>query len=179
MSRASASAQGRRSRPKHADNGRPWPSASATARLNGSRDSVELYPTCTALEMGGPAQSEDAILRSRVREPRSGRGRGERGRSDGISAQNADRTVPMFSCNVWPLTPGVRPSGPWLVSRRGSTESEVMRRIAAPIVGGMTSSTALTLLVIPALYAMVKGWHLPHGQAAVAELPRLLITVGP
>jgi Cu(I)/Ag(I) efflux system membrane protein CusA/SilA len=34
--------------------------------------------------------------------------------------------------------------------------SEVMRRIAAPMVGGMISSTILTLVVIPALYALVK-----------------------
>jgi Cu(I)/Ag(I) efflux system membrane protein CusA/SilA len=34
--------------------------------------------------------------------------------------------------------------------------SEVMRRIAAPMVGGMVSSTVLTLIVIPALYAIVK-----------------------
>lgn len=50
--------------------------------------------------------------------------------------------------------------------------SEVMRRIAAPMVGGMVSSTALTLLVIPALYALVKGWGLPHGKAATME-PRV------
>ncbi len=37
------------------------------------------------------------------------------------------------------------------------TGSEVMRRIAAPMVGGMVSSTVLTLVVIPALYALVKG----------------------
>ena len=36
------------------------------------------------------------------------------------------------------------------------TGSEVMRRIAAPMVGGMVSSTALTLIVIPAIYALVK-----------------------
>ncbi|WP_081756597.1 efflux RND transporter permease subunit [Candidatus Contendibacter odensensis] len=36
------------------------------------------------------------------------------------------------------------------------TGSEVMRRIAAPMVGGMISSTVLTLIVIPALYALVK-----------------------
>jgi len=36
------------------------------------------------------------------------------------------------------------------------TGSEVMRRIAAPMVGGMISSTALTLVVIPALYALAK-----------------------
>ncbi len=33
--------------------------------------------------------------------------------------------------------------------------SEVMRRIAAPMVGGMISSTVLTLAVIPAIYALV------------------------
>ncbi len=37
------------------------------------------------------------------------------------------------------------------------TGSEVMRRIAVPMVGGMVSSTVLTLLVIPAIYALVKG----------------------
>jgi Cu(I)/Ag(I) efflux system membrane protein CusA/SilA len=36
------------------------------------------------------------------------------------------------------------------------TGSEVMRRIAVPMVGGMISSTALTLLVIPAIYGIVK-----------------------
>jgi Cu(I)/Ag(I) efflux system membrane protein CusA/SilA len=36
------------------------------------------------------------------------------------------------------------------------TGSEVMRRIAAPMVGGMVSSTILTLMVIPAIYALVK-----------------------
>jgi Cu(I)/Ag(I) efflux system membrane protein CusA/SilA len=36
------------------------------------------------------------------------------------------------------------------------TGSEVMSRIAAPMVGGMISSTILTLAVIPAIYALVK-----------------------
>ena len=40
------------------------------------------------------------------------------------------------------------------------TGSEVMRRIAAPMVGGMVSSTLLTLIVIPALYALTKEWEL-------------------
>jgi Cu(I)/Ag(I) efflux system membrane protein CusA/SilA len=40
------------------------------------------------------------------------------------------------------------------------TGSEVMSRIAAPMVGGMISSTILTLVVIPALYALVKEWAL-------------------
>ena len=40
------------------------------------------------------------------------------------------------------------------------TGSEVMRRIAAPMVGGMVSSTVLTLVVIPAIYALVKQWEI-------------------
>ncbi|GAB1718956.1 MAG: Heavy metal efflux pump CzcA [Nitrosospira sp.] len=40
------------------------------------------------------------------------------------------------------------------------TGSEVMRRIAAPMIGGMVSSTILTLIVIPAIYALVKEWNL-------------------
>ena len=40
------------------------------------------------------------------------------------------------------------------------TGSEVMQRIAAPMVGGMVTSTALTLVVIPVIYYMVKSWGL-------------------
>ncbi len=43
------------------------------------------------------------------------------------------------------------------------TGSEVMSRIAAPMVGGMLSSTVLTLAVIPAIYAMVKQWRIRRG----------------
>lgn len=35
--------------------------------------------------------------------------------------------------------------------------SEVMSRIAVPMIGGMVSSTILTLVVIPAVYALIKG----------------------
>jgi Cu(I)/Ag(I) efflux system membrane protein CusA/SilA len=45
------------------------------------------------------------------------------------------------------------------------TGSEVMQRIAAPMLGGMLSSTALTLVVIPALYAAVKAWQLRRAGA--------------
>ncbi|MEX2524846.1 MAG: efflux RND transporter permease subunit [Gammaproteobacteria bacterium] len=41
----------------------------------------------------------------------------------------------------------------------GGTGSEVMRRIAAPMVGGMVSTTILTLLVIPAVYLLWHGRH--------------------
>ena len=41
------------------------------------------------------------------------------------------------------------------------TGSEVMKRIAAPMVGGMVSATVLTLVVVPAIYGLWKGWKLP------------------
>jgi Cu(I)/Ag(I) efflux system membrane protein CusA/SilA len=40
------------------------------------------------------------------------------------------------------------------------TGSEIMQRIAVPMIGGMISSTLLTLIVIPAIYALVKGARL-------------------
>ena len=43
------------------------------------------------------------------------------------------------------------------------TGSEVMQRIAVPMIGGMVTSTILTLIVIPAVYGLVKGWKLPAG----------------
>ncbi|MGO9462435.1 MAG: efflux RND transporter permease subunit [Rhodomicrobium sp.] len=45
------------------------------------------------------------------------------------------------------------------------TGSEVMQRIAVPMIGGMVSSTILTLVVIPAIYALLKGWGLPKAEA--------------
>src|SRR5205807_2966861 len=41
------------------------------------------------------------------------------------------------------------------------TGAEVMQRIAVPMIGGMVSSTLLTLIVIPAIYAVVKGIAIP------------------
>ncbi len=50
------------------------------------------------------------------------------------------------------------------------TGSEVMQRIAVPMIGGMISSTLLTLIVIPAVYALVKGWSLPRARKALLPL---------
>jgi Cu(I)/Ag(I) efflux system membrane protein CusA/SilA len=48
------------------------------------------------------------------------------------------------------------------------TGSEVMRRIAAPMVGGMLDSAAITLLVIPAIYTLIKEARLKRSQGAEA-----------
>jgi copper/silver efflux system protein len=49
--------------------------------------------------------------------------------------------------------------------------SEVMQRIAAPMVGGLVSSTLLTLLIIPAIYFMWKGAGLRH-EIRVQQMSR-------
>ncbi|MGH7629732.1 MAG: efflux RND transporter permease subunit [Gemmatimonadales bacterium] len=41
------------------------------------------------------------------------------------------------------------------------TGAEVMQRIAAPMVGGMITSTVLTLIVMPALYYIWRRRHVP------------------
>ena len=47
--------------------------------------------------------------------------------------------------------------------------SEVMQRIAVPMIGGMVSSTVLTLVVIPVIYALVKGVALIRAHATQPE----------
>jgi len=51
--------------------------------------------------------------------------------------------------------------------------SEVMRRIAAPMVGGMVSSTVLTLAVIPAIYTLVMQWRMKRATAVDRSSPNL------
>ena len=50
--------------------------------------------------------------------------------------------------------------------------ASVMKRIAAPMVGGMISSTVLTLVVIPAVYALWQEWIIRR-QTAASGAPRL------
>ena len=41
------------------------------------------------------------------------------------------------------------------------TGSEVMQRIAAPMVGGMITAPLLSMIVLPAAYALIKRRALP------------------
>ncbi|MFZ5679158.1 MAG: efflux RND transporter permease subunit [Pseudomonadota bacterium] len=51
------------------------------------------------------------------------------------------------------------------------TGSEIMQRIAVPMIGGMMSSTLLTLIVIPAIYGLIKGFRLPPNDRGSDHLP--------
>jgi Cu(I)/Ag(I) efflux system membrane protein CusA/SilA len=50
--------------------------------------------------------------------------------------------------------------------------ADMMKRIAAPMIGGMVTSTILTLAVIPAIYALWRTWemrHVPPGNNDAAD----------
>jgi len=51
------------------------------------------------------------------------------------------------------------------------TGSEIMQRIAVPMIGGMISSTLLTLIVIPAIFGLVKGVGLPSSDVGDHQPP--------
>ena len=53
------------------------------------------------------------------------------------------------------------------------TGAEIMQRIAVPMIGGMVSSTLLTLIVIPVIYALVKGVKLRRSPAHAVDGKRL------
>ena len=47
------------------------------------------------------------------------------------------------------------------------TGSEIMQRTAVPMIGGMVSSTILTLVVIPAIYAVVKAFDINRASPPI------------
>jgi Cu(I)/Ag(I) efflux system membrane protein CusA/SilA len=58
------------------------------------------------------------------------------------------------------------------------TGASVMKRIAAPMVGGMISSTVLTLIVIPAVYSLWKEWQIARAASAVARVAATRTAIG-
>jgi Cu(I)/Ag(I) efflux system membrane protein CusA/SilA len=58
------------------------------------------------------------------------------------------------------------------------TGADVMKRIAAPMVGGMVSSTVLTLVVIPAIYSLWKEREV-RGAARRAHGPDAPVLADP
>ena len=53
----------------------------------------------------------------------------------------------------------------------GGAGSEVMQRIAAPMLGGMLTAPLLSMLVIPAAFRLLRGRVLSHASV-IAQKPR-------
>lgn len=54
----------------------------------------------------------------------------------------------------------------------GGTGAEVMRRIAAPLVGGMLTAPLLSLFVIPAAYLMIRRREIERAALMSHEAQR-------
>lgn len=70
---------------------------------------------------------------------------------DAVMEGSAQRLRPKL------MTVGANILGLMPVMLSTGTGADVMKRIAAPLVGGLTSSTILTLVVLPAIYTIWKG----------------------
>lgn len=81
--------------------------------------------------------------------------------------EGAVERVPRKMMTVFAIMAGLAP-----IMWSHGTNSEVMQRIAAPMIAGMPSSTVLTLLVIPAVYALVKCGAIGAGAARVEPMLR-------
>lgn len=77
---------------------------------------------------------------------------------DAIMLGAADRVRPKMM-TVIAIMAGLLP-----IMWSTSTGSELMQRIAVPMIGGMISSSLLTLIVIPAIYGLIKGWRLQRSN---------------
>jgi Cu(I)/Ag(I) efflux system membrane protein CusA/SilA len=59
---------------------------------------------------------------------------------------------------------------PIMIGNVFESGSEVMQRIAAPMVGGLLSATVLTLLILPAIYMVWKSFGLKRQIRLKADL---------
>ena len=68
------------------------------------------------------------------------------------------------SANIFGLMPVMWASG---------TGADTMKRISAPLIGGLISSTILTLVLLPAIYTIWKGFEIRRRarQAAAGSGP--------
>jgi nickel/cobalt tolerance cation efflux system protein len=57
--------------------------------------------------------------------------------------------------------------------------NEILQPLAIVVLGGLITSTALTLLVIPALYAIFGRWLLPPPPPTAPPPPELLVAADP
>jgi Cu(I)/Ag(I) efflux system membrane protein CusA/SilA len=97
---------------------------------------------------------------------REGRLNNLAGLKQAIMAGSAERVRPIL------MTVGTTMIGLLPIMVGTETGTRVMKRIAAPMVGGLASATLLTLLVLPAIYLLWRRRSLPEGQTSSAAAGR-------
>jgi Cu(I)/Ag(I) efflux system membrane protein CusA/SilA len=94
------------------------------------------------------------------RHEREGRLRSRAELFDAIREGAGERVRPVLM-TATAVTAGLLP-----IMWGGGTGATVMKRIAAPMVGGMVSATVLSLLVVPAIYSLWREWQLRRRHQA-------------
>ena len=94
-----------------------------------------------------------ALAQSKARCATEGRALTRRDLYDAIMEGAVERVRPKMM-TVVAIMAGLLP-----IMWSTGTGSEIMQRIAVPMIGGMISSTLLTLIVIPAIYGLIKGFR--------------------
>jgi len=108
---------------------------------------------------------DNALKEQRARARREGRALTMRNLHEAIMIGAVERVRPKMM-TVVAITAGLLP-----ILWSTGTGSEVMQRIAVPMIGGMVSSTVLTLVVIPAVYALIKQMDLGRQAIAATAVP--------
>jgi Cu(I)/Ag(I) efflux system membrane protein CusA/SilA len=98
---------------------------------------------------------DHALAKMRAKRTAEGRSLTRQGLQQAIMEGAVERVRPKMM-TVVAIMAGLLP-----ITWSTGTGSEIMRRIAVPMIGGMISSTLLTLIVIPAIFGAVKGYRLP------------------
>jgi Cu(I)/Ag(I) efflux system membrane protein CusA/SilA len=83
---------------------------------------------------------------------------------DAILAGSAERVRPIL------MTTGTTMIGLLPIMLGSETGTRVMKRIAAPMVGGLVSSTLLTLIVLPVIYLLWKRFVLRDDFSATTRV---------
>ena len=104
-----------------------------------------------------------ALEEVRARREAEGRGLTRRDLYDAIMVGAVERVRPKMM-TVVAIMAGLLP-----IMWSTGTGSEIMQRIAVPMIGGMVSSTLLTLIVIPAIYGLVKERRLSPDKPTVSK----------
>ena len=94
---------------------------------------------------------DQALVETKVRYAQDGRAWTQAGLHEAIMLGAVDRVRPKMM-TVVAIMAGLLP-----ILWSTGTGSEIMQRIAVPMIGGMVTSSLLTLVVIPAIYALIKG----------------------
>ena len=93
------------------------------------------------------------------------------GHDDTAALLHAIREGAVLRVRPKAMTVAVILAGLFPIMLGGGTGSEIMQRIAAPMVGGMITAPLLSMFVVPAVYLLMRRWNMHRTDAEKIKLP--------